>query len=65
MKDLSTGITAILFYLSILGACIYGWVLNILALTNMEPFIWTAKSVIGIGGVFVPPIGIIMGYFVW
>lgn len=43
----------------------YGWVLNLLALTNMEPFIWTAQSVIGIGGVFVPPVGIIMGYFVW
>lgn len=48
--------------LAILG---YGWVLNLLALINMEPFIWTAKSVIGIGGVFFPPIGIIMGYFVW
>ena len=48
--------------LAILG---YGWVLTLLALINMEPFIWTAKSVIGIGGVFFPPIGIIMGYFVW
>ncbi len=48
--------------LAILG---YGWVLNLLALINMEPFIWTAKSVIGIGGVFFPPIGIIMGYFIW
>lgn len=48
--------------LAILG---YGWVLNLLALINMEPFIWTAKSVIGIGGVFIAPIGIIMGYFVW
>lgn len=43
----------------------YGWVLNLLALVNMEPFIWTAKSVIGVGGVFIPPVGIIMGYFVW
>ena len=48
--------------LAILG---YGWVLNLLALINMEPFIWTVKSVIGIGGVFIAPIGIIMGYFVW
>lgn len=52
----------VLTILTILG---YGWLLNLLALINMEPFIWTAKSVIGIGGVFFPPIGIIMGYFVW
>lgn len=51
-----------LIVLAVLG---YGWVLNLLALINMEPFIWTAKSVIGIGGVFIAPIGIIMGYFVW
>ena len=51
-----------LIVLAVLG---YGWVLNLLALINMEPFIWTAKSVIGIGGVFFPPIGIIMGYFIW
>ena len=51
-----------LIVLAVLG---YGWVLNLLALINMEPFIWTAKSVIGIGGVFIPPIGTIMGYFVW
>ena len=58
MKDL----LLTLIGLAILG---YGWVLNLLALINMEPFIWTAKSVIGIGGVFIAPIGIIMGYFVW
>ena len=51
--------------LAILAILGYGWLLNLLALINMEPFIWTAKSVIGIGGVFIAPIGIIMGYFVW
>ena len=43
----------------------YGWIVNLLALINMEPFIWSAKSIIGIGGVFFPPVGIIMGWFVW
>ena len=55
----------LLIVLTILPILGYGWLLNLLALINMEPFIWTAKSVIGIGGVFFPPIGIIMGYFVW
>jgi len=43
----------------------YGYICNILALVGMEPFIWTAKTAIGIGGVFVPPVGAIMGLFVW
>ena len=55
----------LLIVLTILAILGYGWLLNLLALINMEPFIWTAKSVIGIGGVFFPPIGIIMGYFIW
>ena len=55
----------LLIVLTILAILGYGWLLNLLALINMEPFIWTAKSVIGIGGVFIAPIGIIMGYFVW
>ena len=55
----------LLIPISILAVLLYGWILNILALTAMEPFIWSAKSVIGIGGVFVPPVGAVMGYFIW
>lgn len=43
----------------------YGWIINLLAVVNLDPFVWTAKTVIAIGGVFVAPVGIIMGYFVW
>ena len=62
---MKTSGTALVIMLSILVASAYGWILNLLALINMEPFIWSAKSVIGIGGVFFPPVGIIMGWFVW
>lgn len=42
-----------------------GWVLNLLALINMEVWVWSAKTIIGIGGVFIVPVGSIMGLFVW
>jgi hypothetical protein len=51
--------------LTFLVALAYGWALNLLAVVGLEPFVWTAKTVIAIGGIFVPPVGIIMGYFVW
>lgn len=44
---------------------IYGWIANLINLISMEPFVFTAKTIIGIGGVFMPPIGAIMGIFIW
>jgi hypothetical protein len=43
----------------------YGYVQNIIHLIDLTPFVFNAKSIIGIGGVFVPPIGVIMGLFIW
>jgi len=51
--------------ITLIGFGIYGWVLNIIALINMEPFMFTGKSIVGIIGVFMAPIGSIMGLFVW
>ena len=53
------------FYMLLLVGLGYGYILNILALVNMEIFTLSVKTIIGIGGVFFPPVGIIMGYFVW
>ena len=55
----------LVFMVGLIGAGIYGWIANLLALINMEVWVWSAKSIIGIGGIFVPPVGIIMGLFVW
>ena len=53
------------FGLTLIIGGIYGWIANLIALVNIEPWIWSAKSIIGIIGVPVPPIGVIMGLFVW
>lgn len=58
-------LSLIAFYLGLIATAGYGWFLNLIAVINLTPFIFTAKSIIGIGGIFVPPVGIIMGYFVW
>ena len=62
---MKTNLGLVVGMIALLVLSAWGWILNLLALINMEPFIWSAKSIIGIGGVFVPPIGIIMGWFVW
>ena len=54
-----------LFIVCLFGFSGYGYIMNIINLVGLEPFIFNAKSIIGIGGVFVPPIGVIMGLFVW
>lgn len=43
----------------------YGYIINIITLLGFENFEFTVKTIVGIGGIFVPPIGVIMGLFVW
>ena len=43
----------------------YGYINNILELLNVIPFEFTGKSILGIVGVFVPPLGVVMGLFIW
>tara|TARA_R110000850_G_scaffold23190_8_gene68255 strand:- start:198 stop:383 length:186 start_codon:yes stop_codon:yes gene_type:complete len=43
----------------------YGYINNILELLNLIPFEFTGKSILGIVGLFIPPLGVIMGVFVW
>ena len=42
-----------------------GWIINIINIIGIEEFSFTGKLIVGIIGVFVPPIGGIMGLFVW
>jgi len=58
-------IITLVMLLGFFGSMVYGWVMNIIHLVNMEVWIWSAKTIIGIGGVFIAPIGSIMGLFIW
>ena len=43
----------------------YGYINNILELLNVIPFELTGKTTLGIVGIFVPPLGVIVGLFIW
>lgn len=52
-----------LLYLSLICAGIYGWIMNIVTLVQSE-IVWTSGMSIGrIIGIFVAPLGAVLGYF--
>ena len=61
-KLLNLGIAWVLFILSLAIATGYGWILNIIALAHMGTIL-TGEGALRIAGIFVPPLGAIMGFF--
>jgi hypothetical protein len=55
----------VIIYISMVAVLMYGWVQNIIALLGASYAVITGKLVVGAIGVFVAPIGSIMGLFVW
>ena len=64
-KGLFTPTLGVILIVSLFCISGYGYIQNIIHLISLTPFVFEAKSIIGIGGVFIPPVGIIMGLFVW
>ena len=62
---MKSGLFSLILLVCLFGLSGYGYICNLIALVNLSPFVFDAKSIIGIGGIFVPPVGIIMGIFVW
>ena len=54
---------AVVLWLVIIIASIYGWVMNLLAVIAVTVF--TGKALVGAIGIVVFPVGVIMGLFVW
>jgi len=60
-----TEIAVVCMYLVIIIGIGYGYINNIIQKVHSELEPLTTQVVIGIGGIFVPPIGVLMGLFVW
>jgi hypothetical protein len=61
----NTGKAIVILYtipIAIVIAILYGWVMNIIALCGIEEFVLTGKNVLRVVGIFVPPLGGLMGY---
>lgn len=61
MKDVVFSIAIIACWV----ACVVGYIINIVALFSYEPWVWSGQTIIGIVGIFVAPLGSIMGLFIW
>ena len=53
---------AILLYLAIIIGCFYGWISNIMIIAGSDFSDITGLLVLRVVGIFVAPLGIVLGY---
>lgn len=51
-----------LIWLGMLIGLGYGWVINIIWMVEQQVWIWSGESILSIIGVFIVPLGALMGY---
>jgi hypothetical protein len=55
-------IAAVLIWLGIVVLGAIGWVLNIITIFNTDHILDSGKGILRVVGIFVPPLGAIMGW---
>lgn len=53
-----------LLMFSLVVAFVWGWILNILWIVDQQVIVWSGEMIISAVGIFVAPLGAIMGLFV-
>lgn len=53
----------VLVWLAIIIAGGYGWIMNIVSLAGMDAVLSTGMGILRIVGIFVAPLGAVLGYF--
>lgn len=56
------GITAALIWLAVVVLGVIGWVMNIITIFGTDHILDTGKGILRVVGIFVPPLGAIMGW---
>lgn len=64
MKTSSVELGSVIFSLGLIAAGVIGWVLNIIKLAGMNAEPLTTMFIMRIIGIFVAPIGSVLGLFV-
>lgn len=54
----------VLLMISLVVTFIWGWILNILWIVDQQAIVWSGEMIISAIGIFVAPLGSIMGLFV-
>jgi TRAP-type uncharacterized transport system fused permease subunit len=62
MKAYHGDIIAILLYLAIIIGCFYGWISNIMIIAGSNFSDITGLLVLRVVGIFVAPLGVVLGY---
>lgn len=62
IADIASKITFVTLFICVVGALIGGWVMNIINIANMIDSPLTGKFVLMVVGIFVAPLGVVLGW---
>jgi hypothetical protein len=62
MKYKTSSNTAVIVYLALIAAFIYGWIANIVSIAHSDLSTLTGMLILRVAGIFVAPLGAILGY---
>lgn len=63
MKYETSSNAAAILYLGLIIVVIYGWVANIVTIAQSDLSTITGMLILRVAGIFVAPLGVILGYF--
>ena len=55
-------IIGVILAITLIGTFVYGWIVNIVWMLQQTPFIADVEGILSIIGVFIAPLGAIMGW---
>lgn len=64
IKQKKNSVILLLVYLLVVAVCCIGWIMNIINLFNTKNFELSGVIILQIIGIFLAPLGVVMGYLV-
>lgn len=64
IKQKKNSVILLLVYLLVVAVCCIGWIMNIVNLFKIENFELSGVIILQIVGIFLAPLGVVMGYLI-